>query len=642
MTDEIMALIRDLRKLLPPVVRSVGTLDPRTLVFMLRHQGEMTSVDLEWDEDSGVLTQIGLGNLTEVHLIEWPTLDMQSRRELKDVVWPTLAARHSLVFHNAIGDLKKLWTNGFMLRASDYSRIEDTMLLHAVLHSEEEHTLEHLINKFGSLPQHKFLRVVPEAADVYNPADVVETAAIWAKLERQGMADPRAWWIYRTFSIGFIDIAIKGELAGIQVNRPLAGKLMVEYTEKIQQARKLAEIGSGMLIAPLNVASPKQLQWWAYQVLKLPPVETRDERGNPTGTTLDRDALAKCRRHLGVDVDPREVPTLETAIAHVVEEGSDPVLEARYLFLGAQQATSHYIKPCLESPDGRIYPECRTHVQASGRHSYVSPALPQFKGKLEDMLIPDEGYEWLGHDWSNIETWILGAIAGDELILQAKENNWDTHTLNYCDIAGVPYPEERTKRVHTCDCRNCTDWRERMAWEGSEDIRRTFGKMFVYRLHYRGDPARSGDVVGARRLGYTPESLVAAAEAYLAKHPAIVAYWEECDLAADNGIVYTFLGRPRRLTNPNPFARRREASNHAMQGAVADIYCSTALAVQEAFPHWRLVYGKYDSQWWQVPEGEAEIQKEEYRRLVEKQYRIKGRLVGFPGEYKIKRRPSLG
>lgn len=638
MTDEIQLLIGKLWKLLPPVTRSKGKLDPRTLIYLLREQETMTACDLEWDEKTGELTQIGIGDLTEVHLIDWSSLDCQTRREMIEVLWPTVAARRALVFHNAIGDLKKLWQNGFCIRARDYKRIEDTMLLHAVLHSEEEHSLEYLIDKLGSLPQHKHLRVVPEAADVYNPADVVETAAIWGKLYKQAQQDERAWWIYRNFSIGFIDIVIEGELAGIQIDRPLAAQLMVEYNEKIEQARKLALIGSGMGIAELNVASPKQLNWWAYEVLGLPPVYTTDPRGNRTGTTLDRDALAKCRRFLGVDVDPREVPTLETAIAHVVEEGSDPVLEARYLFLGAQQATSHYIKPCLASADGRIYPECRTHVQASGRHSYVSPALPQFKGKIEEMLIPDEGYEWLGHDWSNIETWILGAISGDELILQAKNANWDTHTLNYCDLAGRAWPAERTKKVHACTCSECLSWREHMAWEGSEDIRRTFAKMFVYRLHYRGDPARSGDVVGARRLGYTAESLVAAAEAYLSKHPAIVAYWETCDRAADNGIVYTFLGRPRRLTNTNPFARRREASNHAMQGAVADIYAATAIAIKDQFPHWRLVYGKYDSQWWQVPEGEAEQHRDAYRAIVEREYRINGRLVGFPGEYKIKRR----
>ena len=59
----------------------------------------------------------------------------------------------------------------------------------------------------------------------------------------------------------------------------------------------------------------------------------------------------------------------------------------------------------------RIFPEVRLHVQETGRHSYVNPPLSQYRGELLGLIAPDPGTVWVGHDWSNIETWLLGYLA---------------------------------------------------------------------------------------------------------------------------------------------------------------------------------------------------------------------------------------
>src|SRR5262249_2696257 len=154
-------------------------------------------------------------------------------------------------------------------------------------------------------------------------------------------------------------------------------------------------------------------------------------------------------------------------------------------------------------PKARIYPRCKIHGQASGRVGYVEPALPQMRGETAGLIRPDVGRVWVGWDWSNIETWHLGALANDPVILEAKAKGWDTHLVNFCDMTGTPRPMHTlTKAFHTCECRECSAWRTRLAWTGDEDLRRIFAKRFVYRLHYRGKAKNAGNIPGARALHF--------------------------------------------------------------------------------------------------------------------------------------------
>lgn len=212
------------------------------------------------------------------------------------------------------------------------------------------------------------------------------------------------------------------------------------------------------------------------------------------------------------------------------------------------------------------------------------------------------------------------------------------HTLNYVDISPerIARPPVLTKALHTAP--ECEVWRRSIKWLGGDDPRRTFAKRYIYRLHYRGAPEYAGDIPGARLLGFNQARLVAASQAYLVLHPAIVEFWTKTDrqaLRSKDPVVYTFRGRPRRLTNPNEKARLREASNQPMQGGVADIYILTALQVKKACPWARMVFGSHDSHYWDVPvEREAEF-NETYRPIVTQTWQItKNVTMDFPASWK--------
>lgn len=633
LTDDQAQRLEALRAALLPIV----TNHERGLEMLDGGHGDRPFViDCEWDRATGALELVGVGHDEYVVQIEWSNLDYYRRVEACDVI-ERLVRTAPIIYHGGIADLKKLREHGFDVHPATHIQLDDTMLAHAVLHAEEEHTLEYLVERYGKLPQHKDLSEV--APREYNAADVVETYLIWTHdLKPQLDADPAADYVYREMSLAYLrEIQIEQEEAGIRVDKSKPYPLRDKYAAKIEQAERLAQAYVGW---PINLRSSDAMKLWLYGVEQMPEQRKKAPRGALTPQTTDKDAIASLRRLHGTEWDPDEDPTIESAWANI-DAGGHPLLEARYLNAGAQQALSHYVLPCFEVDTkggitgikDRIYPETRIHVQETGRHSYVKPALSQYKGELLELIAPDPGTVWVGHDWSNIETWLLGYLAQDPVILEAKANSYDTHVMNFCDLTGTPYPPDLTKAFNTAQ--NCAAWRDKLKWQGEGDQRRVFAKRFVYRLHYRGKAEYAGDIPGVRSLGFDKARLIEASERYLAKHPALVDYWRHIEAqAARYGIVYTFMGRPRRLTNPHPNARVREACNHPMQAGVADIYATTALEVKRAAPYARLVFGSYDSQWWQIPVARESEFTERYKPIVQRAFEIHGREAHFPASFK--------
>ena len=612
MTADQQMRLTALRELLPPIV----TDHERGMVQLAAWAAaDLVALDAEWSPKSGELELIGVGNERGVVQIEWAKLDDSQQAE----AWAAIAAlvrRVPAVYHHAISDLKKLRQFGFDVHPATHFDIQDTCLAHAVLHSEEEHTLEYLCTKGGKLPPHKDLAEVDPS--VYNATDVVETVFVWRWIVPQFDRDPAARGIYEDLSLAYLkEIQLDAEEFGVAVNRSVPYVLLDKYAEKREQAARMAAAYAG---GPgINLGSSKDLKRFLFVLEGLPEQREKSFGGVPGKLTTDKDAIATLRRGLGTEWDADEEPTLEAAWANI-EAGGNTVLEARYLYAGAQQALSHYVAPCFEIDTrtgditgirDRIYPETRLHVQASGRPSIVGPALQQFKGELLTLICPDEGTCWVGWDWNRIEPRLLYYLANDLPGIRACESGEDIYQPGIRAI----FPEIGSPEL--------------------EEVRRRFGKALILRIHYRGNPKNAGDIPGTRALGLKVSDLVVASERYLAEHPALPEHWKKVDAQIDrSGVVYTWAGRPRRLTNPHPAARYREGSNHLCQGGVADVYLLTALAVKRAAPWSRLVYGAHDAQTHQVPVE----RREEFRALIEpivqREFCIAGRSVSFPATFK--------
>lgn len=606
--DERIAL---LRAALPPVVDQ----PPADFYFT-----DAVCLDCEWDRETGALTTIGIGDETLVVQFDWGGREFD-RGWFTNWLYAQLA-RTTVVIHNAAADIKKLRESGIPLWDLSFLCLEDTMLAHAVLESEFPHDLEFLSAEHGTLPPYKDLAKV--APVEYNAADVVETVLLWKRYIAPYLeSDPGAKAIYRDLSMKVLWLGIEGDEAGIAVHPTKPLTLHEAYDQKRSDARRLAQAYCGW---PVNLNSPDQVKHVFYNLEGFPvQVAKKQAWGEPEKVTADKDALAFLRRSIGTEWDADVAPTLDQAWA-TIEAGGNPFLEARYLHTGAQQSISHYIEPCLVLEDDvvigvreRIYPECRIHVQASGRVGYVGPALPQMKGKLLDQLVPDPGTVWFGWDWKQIEVRLLALLANDAVYLDAFARGEDIHEINVRAI----WPEKGSPEL--------------------EEMRRRWIKAFVFRLHYLGEPGNAADIPNTKNLGLTNERrLVEASDLYLAKHPALPMYWDRVGEEAERtGLSRTFLGRPRRLHGSFPKARKREAVNHRLQGAVADLYIVTALAVKRSAPWARLVFGAYDSQWWQIP-TERELEFAAIcGPIVEKEWVIGGHKARLPADWKVKRRDAV-
>ena len=599
---------------------------PETHDEMLLRVGAMTEavIDLEWDPDTEALELVGIGghqldgpDRLAVCQWAWPGLGDTERRELRAVVYGLIRRAH-LIYMNAAADIKQMRRNGFELTVADHIDLDDVMLADAVLNSEADHDLGDLNKRYGRLPDgYKSLKHIDPRS--YNAADLIAPIQIWRALSKEFAKDPAAEGVYRDMSLAYLrEIQIEAEEFGVRVDKAVPYVLYDKYAEKREQAARMAAAyasGPG-----INLGSSKDLKKFLFVVEGLPEQRERAYGGVQGKLTTGKDAIAALRRGLGTEWDADEEPTLEAAWANI-EAGGNTILESRYLFAGAQQALSHYIGAVfnlgasaeISGVRDRIYPETRLHVQASGRPSIVDPALQQYKGELLTLICPDPGMCWIGHDWSQIEVRLLAALAQDQPYLDAFARGDDIHAINvrtlFGDLGDTPSLIE---------------------------TRRRFTKTFVFRLHYRGNAKNAGDIPGARLLGLNAKRLVEIADAYMSDHPAILEYWKRSDAQVDrSGVVYTFMGRPRRLTSPHPNARYREAANHPLQGGVADVYVSTALEVKRAAPWARLMYGAHDSQMWQVPLERRDEFKALYQPIVEREFQLSRDVrMWFPASYK--------
>ena len=589
--------------------------------FRLAHQhAPWVVIDTEYNPKSHKLYLIGLGypGAPATLHIRWAGEDVALYgRLLHD-----LARVKGLVFQNAQADLLSLHRAG-LLDYADCVRVDDTLLAHGVLWSEWPHDLDFLSSIYGHHGRSKHLRDVDVI--LYNQGDVLDTISTWEALLGEFARDPASKTIYEEQSLKLLPIVWEAKLHGLRVNTERVEAAHTDYTARRDVAQRMAWAWCGW---PINLASNPQLSWYLYQYRQYPLQLDKDTKR----PTIDGDAIATLRQHVGPYYDPdaeeRHPLGVDDGLARIAR-GADPVLEARVIFAASAQIVSHYLAPLLHAD--RIYANQRPDAQATGRWSTTEPPLAQLPDDLRDIVVPDPGYDLIGFDFDQIELRLQAVEAGDADLLGVFERGEDVHTMNTCDIFGLPRPPT-LKDPHKSPA--CAAWREAVHWEGKDDPRRVFSKRFVYRNNYGGDPAMAGDIPGAKQLGLDGPKLVAASNRYLARHPAIARYWGGIrrQVAAKREIR-SFLGRRRRLLGKTAKAIRA-AYDHPMQGGCTDVFNLTCIAIKERWPFLIWAWGMHDSQYWLCPKSKTAEVMQELPAIVEREWVINGRTIRFTAAYK--------
>jgi DNA polymerase-1 len=332
------------------------------------------------------------------------------------------------------------------------------------------------------------------------------------------------------------------EATGIRIDiaylQELSSELLATLTSLEAQAK-------GAAGSDFNLASPKQLGELLFVTLGL---DRKKSRKTKTGWSTDAAVLEK------LEADHPVVPL-------VLEHRTLSKLKSTYV---------DALPALVEAETGRVHTDFNQAVTATGRLSSSNPNLQNipirtvFSRRIRKAFLPQEGWQLISADYSQIELRILTHLSGEEVLVNAYQQGDDVHALT-----------------------------ARLLLE-KEDItpdERRLGKTINFGVIYGMGAQRF-----ARETGVSQAQAKEFLSKYKQRYPKVFAFLELQErLALSQGYVETILGRRRpfpfdpnglgRLRGKDPLAidlevaRRggleaqqlRAAANAPIQGSSADI-----------------------------------------------------------------------
>ena len=328
---------------------------------------------------------------------------------------PWLASKaHPKTLQNAKYDRLILMRHGLVLEGV----VMDTLLADYLRDAGDKHGLEALAQRnFHFSPTSysdlvakgaNFASVPLEQAAAYCGMDVHLTWRLTPML-RQQLADlgPALLPLLEQVELPLEAVLAGMEATGIRIDIPYLQELGQELGKSLAQLERDAHEAAG---GEFNLASPKQLGELLFDTLKL---DRKKSRKTKTGWSTDAAVLEK------LEADHSVVPLL---------------LEHRTL----SKLRSTYIEalPLLvEAETGRVHTDFNQAVTATGRLSSSNPNLQnipirtEFSRRIRKAFLPQEGWQLISADYSQIELRILTHLSGEQVLIEAFNQGDDVHAL---------------------------------------------------------------------------------------------------------------------------------------------------------------------------------------------------------------------
>jgi len=421
------------------------------------------------------------------------------------------------------------------LKVESYS---DTMVLAWLLNPELRAGLDILAKRFFDYEMVKFKSVVPKGEDFsavnledackYASEDAWMTYKLYNKLTE--MIEPKLLSLAKRIEFPFIMTLLEMEEEGIKVDVSYFKALESKTNSAIEILKKEIFDLSG---SEFNLNSPKQLGVVLFEQLELPIIKK-----TKTGYSTDESVLTKL-------LDEHEV------VSKLLE----------YRELAKLQST--YIKPLLKlgenSSNDRIHTSFLQTGTATGRLSSKDPNLQNIPTRtklgreVRDGFVAQDGYSFVGIDYSQIELRLLAHYSEDKELLDAFNNDLDIHTQTAIKLFG----------------------------EDEAKSKRGIAKSINFGLLYG---------MGARKLSQTLGISQAEAKGYIQSYfsafSTVKSYLTSIsDSAKELGYVDTLLGRRRYFDWKNANGMQipmyeREAVNTRFQGSASDLIKLSMLKIQ--------------------------------------------------------------
>jgi DNA polymerase I len=519
-------------------------------------QAELVGIGLCWGSAPDELAYLPIGHRPSADLLsalqeQEPATPAQLPLDrVLTALAPWLAsAAHPKTLQNAKYDRLILLRHGLALEGV----VMDTLLADYLRDANDRHGLEAMaVRNYGFTPT-SYGELVPKGASfaavpigpaaLYCGMDVHLTWRLTALLRQQLEAlGPALLPLLEQVELPLEPVLASMEATGIRIDIAYLQELSQELGLALDRLEAEARQVAGL---DFNLASPKQLGELLFDTLGL---DRKKSRKTKTGWSTDAAVLEK------LEEDHPVVPL---------------VLEHRTL----SKLRSTYVDalPALVEPEtGRVHTDFNQAVTATGRLSSSNPNLQnipirtEFSRRIRKAFLPQEGWQLISADYSQIELRILTHLSGEPILVEAYNRGDDVHALT-----------------------------ARLLLEKDEVTaeERRLGKTINFGVIYG---------MGAQR--FARETGVGQAQAkeflsrYKQRYPRVFAFLELQErLALSRGYVETILGRRRpfpfdpaglgRLRGRDPLeidleaARRggmegqqlRAAANAPIQGSSADI-----------------------------------------------------------------------
>ncbi|MCR5755714.1 MAG: DNA polymerase I, partial [Acetatifactor sp.] len=286
-----------------------------------------------------------------------------------------------------------------------------------------------------------------------------------------------------------------------------------------------------------NINSPKQLGEILFEKLELP-----GGKKTKTGYSTAADVLDKLAPEFPIVKDILEYRGL-TKLKSTYADGL-----AAYI-----------------GEDERIHSSFNQTITATGRISSTEPNLQNIPMRMElgrrirKVFIPEEGFEFMDADYSQIELRVLAHMSGDEQLIEAYHMDQDIHRITASKVFHTPFAEVT-------------------------DLQRRNAKAVNF-----------GIVYGISSFGLSQDLSISRAEAaeyieqYFETYPKVKEFLDKLVTdAKEKGYAVTMYGRRRpvpELSSSNFMQRsfgERIAMNSPIQGTAADIIKIAMIRVHKA------------------------------------------------------------
>ena len=372
-------------------------------------------------------------------------------------------------------------------------------------------------------------------------------------------------------------VLAKMELTGIRLDIDMLSKFSEELNRDLKEAESRIFEESGV---EFNLNSPQQLGEVLFEKMGIPSIKK-----------------TKTGQH----------STAESVLVQLANDYDVPGLILDYRNLSKLKSTYVDALPKLvDKRSGRIHTNFNQAVAATGRLSSSNPNLQNIPIRTErgreirKAFIPEEGFQILAADYSQVELRVIASISGDENMSKAFREGEDIHARTAKEIFNLDRLDDVTPD------------QRRKAKEVNFGI--PYG-VSAYGL--------------ASRLGISNSEAKEMIDQYFERFPGVQTYIDETtEFATKHGYVKTMMGRRRyipdinsRNWNVRSFAERT-AINMPIQGTAADIIKLAMIRIQEYLEDenlkTRMLIQVHDELVFELHKTESDEVSAKIRELMEK------------------------